>query len=587
MLRALALILFLLPLSLSVLAQVPQSAANQEKPDSPRGGMISGRVVDETGQPIVNAVVYVQTRNAPNAHTANTDREGAFQVGTLEPGAYFVSANAPAYITPPPEARKPPSLHSPGDSVTVTLFKGAAVTGKVMNAAGDPVVGIAVRVQIVRDPEGRVYPANSRRGNEVSTDDRGVYRVYGLMSGTYIVSAGGPSELSRVSMFVNPFDNDIATYAPSSSRQDAAEITVRAGEEASGVDIRYRAEQGRSVRGEVKAMPDTNFGVTLTAREGSSQWHAETSQSSSSPGFIFTGVPDGDYDIYAQSYSNQGDRGVSEHQRINVRGADVEGIVLTAKPFAAITGRVVVEETTVAECTDKERPPFREMGILASHNETAAAKRTPQAIWSMSRSTGPNAEGHFGLQDLAAGEYVFGMRIWARYWYLRSVTLTPPAPTGAKAPSRPVDATRVWTNLKSGDKVTGLTLTLAHGAALLSGRLEAAEGEQVPARMVVYLVPVERERADDVLRFFASRVSPEGAFRMDHIPPGRYWILAQASEQGQQRGQNPYMPQVRLPNEGAMRLRLRREAEALKNEIEFKPCQEVGHFKLPLKPAVQ
>jgi hypothetical protein len=40
---------------------------------------------------------------------------------------------------------------------------------------------------------------------------------------------------------------------------------------------------------------------------------------------------------------------------------------------------------------------------------------------------------------------------------------------------------------------------------------------------------------------------------------------------------------MRVPDETETRARLRRDAEAAKMEIEFKPCQSVTDFKLPLK----
>ena len=101
--------------------------------------------------------------------------------------------------------------------------------------------------------------------------------------------------------------------------------------------------------------------------------------------------------------------------------------------------------------------------------------------------------------------------------------------------------------------------------------------------MVVYLVPAERERADDVLRYFASPVYEEKNFGFDYVPPGRYWIIAESRPEGV----TSPLSRIRYPSETLMRSRLRREAELLRNEIEFKPCEEVGHFKLPLKPTVQ
>jgi hypothetical protein len=575
MLRARGSILLLLVFALSAAAQERQPAA-KEKSDAP--GTISGRVVNESGQPLPNAVVQVRAVGATAApNVALTDREGAFHAVGLDPAAYYVSAAAPAHTPPPREPSTPVPTYRPGDSVTLTLIKGGAVTGTVVNANGEPVVAIAVRVQMIRDHNGRSLPRGAVR--ERMTDDRGIYRVYGLMTGTYVVSAGGPTESSH--SFINTFETDVATYAPSSTRDTAAEISVRAGEEVNGVDIRYRAEPGRTISGEVKVpTPQSRFTVTLAAAgDAAAQWHTNYYQGGGAESFVFNGIADGDYDIYALFYSQAGERGVSEQKRISVQGADVAGLVLTTRPFGSVAGRLVVEETTVAECTGKERPLFNETLVSAWHNENAAAKRTPQAVWSMGVPQAPNAEGNFVLGGLAAGEYFFTARSQAKHWYLRSVSLAPAASAGAKPGAKPVDATRVWTVVKPADKLSGLTITLAHGAATLRGKL--AEGEQAPARMVVYLVPAERERAEEVLRFFATQMSPDTKFAFNNIPPGRYWILAQPTE-----GEGQSLSRIRFPHETAYRAQLRRDAEATKNEIELKPCQNVPDFQVSLKSPV-
>jgi hypothetical protein len=575
-------ILLLFVFAPGLVAQTQQPPpANKEKSDARGTGTISGRVVNEAGQPLANALIYVRTVGVSgHPQTANTDSEGAFEISGLDPAAYSVSAHAPAYIPLAHDPRTgPPPTYRPGDSVTITLFKGGAVTGMVMNAAGEPVVAIGVRVQMIRDLNGRSLPRGASR--ETMTDDRGIYRVYGLMTGTYIVSAGGPTEFSNA--FMNAFESDVATYAPSATRGTAAEINVRTGEEVSGIDIRYRAEPGRTVSGEVQG-PTANsaFTVTLTAAgDVGAQWNTNVYQSSETSNFAFNGIADGDYDIYTRYYSQTEGSGVSEQKRISVKGADVSGIVLSARPFGSVAGRLVLEETTVAECTDKQRPLFNETMISAWHNENAAAKRTPAAAWSMGTPTPPNAEGNFVLQNLVAGEYFFAARTQAKHWYLRSVTLTPPA--GTKAASKSVDATRVWTNVKPGEKVSGVTMTLAHGAALLRGSLVLGDGEQRPPRLVVYLVPAERERAEEVLRYFAAQVTEDGKFFFNNLAPGRYWIFAQAAGEGD----GPSLTRIRFPHETALRARLRRDAEALKTEIDFQPCQAISDFKLPLKPPVQ
>ncbi|HKR59437.1 MAG TPA: hypothetical protein VJS64_06850, partial [Pyrinomonadaceae bacterium] len=102
---------------------------------------------------------------------------------------------------------------------------------------------------------------------------------------------------------------------------------------------------------------------------------------------------------------------------------------------------------------------------------------------------------------------------------------------------------------------------------------------QLPPRLFVYLVPTEPEKAQDILRFFAAPVSPDGSITLNNLAPGRYWMVAQKALEGAL----PTLTKLRMPDETETRAKLRRDAEAAKIEIEFKPCQNVTDYLLPLK----
>ena len=78
-------------------------------------------------------------------------------------------------------------------------------------------------------------------------------------SGRYVVWAGGGGQ----SYSIDPYDDDVPTYSPGSNRDTAAEITVRAGEETTNVDIRYRGESGRTVSGTVTNAPGGSSAVVV------------------------------------------------------------------------------------------------------------------------------------------------------------------------------------------------------------------------------------------------------------------------------------------------------------------------------------
>ena len=563
--------LFVALASVSVVGQAvsPSPAAQPAK-----SGTITGRVVNEKGQPLPYARVSLRAVGSMSpGQSIITDQDGRFEASGLERATYQIAAWLSAYA---PQPRNPFDTQSSnvrvGDSVTLVLIKGGVITGTVTNQAGEPVVGVRVRAKLIRDND--LLPAAfAQMGMERTTDDRGVYRIYGLPAGTYVVWAGG----AGFYVVTDPFDGDVPTYAPASTRDDAAEITVRSGEETTNVDIRYRGEPGRTVSGTVTgpaADPQRGgIGIELTSvKDPGVQWTSMRGVSAQDGmGFSFQGVDDGDYYITARSFLPSLEWALSPAKRITVRGADVTGIKLVTQPLGSVTGRVVLEESSATECTDKTRPAFSEILVSAWHRETEATKEMPRFVWSLGSPAPPDAEGNVRMRNLFAGEYRFLTQFSGKYWFLQAVSF----PASKTPPAKPVDAARTWTTIKSGERISGLTVTLAHGAASLRGQIAIAEGETLPENLIAYLVPAEREKADDVLRYFAVAVTPDGKITFNNLAPGRYWIVAQATSDDRSPS-----TKLRLPDSTEMRSALRRAAEAAKNEVEFKPCQNVVGFRL-------
>jgi Carboxypeptidase regulatory-like domain len=542
-------------------AQVP--SASPKKPDEPATGVISGKVVNESGQPLAGASLFVRPVNAPgNARTATSDLEGNFRVSGLEPLLYTVTGNAPAYTTVPNDSGVP-TYYRIGDTVNLELIRGGAITGTVTNSLGEPVVAVRVRATMVRDTRGEA--PKSSFTTEQPTDDRGVYRIYGLRPGTYIVSAGGPG----FSPTFNPYDSDAATFAPSSTRDNAAEVVVRSNDD-STIDIRYRGEAGHVISGTIKFGGTNGASVTL-AQAGSSAFLATTFQPVGGRGFAFYGLGDGDYDLIAQE--NLGSPtaisptfALSESKRVTIKGNDVTGIELVTRPLGSISGKIAVESSKVPECHGKRTLLLTETIVRLQRPEKDADKDLFQARMFIS-SASPDASGAFVLRNVVPGKYLFDPLFYARYWYLQSITTS----TGTAKPQK-VDAAANWTTLKSGDQLANLTITIAEGAASIRGRMSAPEGAATTGGMSVYLVPAEPDKADDVLRYFVSAIGDDQTFAFNNVPPGKYLTMIDTSPST--------ISKLRLPESAQTRTKLRRAAEAKKNAIELKSCQTLTDFQL-------
>ena len=118
-------------------------------------------------------------------------------------------------------------------------------------------------------------------------------------------------------------------------------------------------------------------------------------------------------------------------------------------------------------------------------------------------------------------------------------------------------------------------VTLTEGASSLRGRISVAEAQALPPRLRVYLIPVEREAAEDVLRFYESWIEADGRFVTDNVAPGKYWIVARPAAENESGAARSVRQDVNL------RATVLRDAEAFKKAVTLTPCQQLADFELP------
>lgn len=566
-------------------AGAQQQTPTPETSNETTTGTISGTVVNERGEPIPGAAVFLRALGTMNSgRTASADGEGRFRMNGLETGLYIVTGYSPAYVPQLSEAEGSQSYHRVGDSVRVEMIKGGVITGTVVNATGEPIVGIRVRALRIRDPKGQVVRMPQFGNTERTTDDRGIYRMYGLAPGTYLVSAGGAGNQS---FQMTPYETDIPMYAPSSIRDSATEFTVRSAEETTA-DIRYRSDQGHTVSGTVKVSANGGASVTLMPVEGGFMPAGNTMQAPGARGFEITGVGDGEYQLIATEFPvNQINMttipniSMSEPRRITVKGADVSGIELITRPASSLGGRFVLEPSKVAECQGKRKPVFAEtlIDLIRNEKDTDAG---PLFMRMMAGAVTPDAKGAFLFRNLSPGRYRLNTNFHARFWYLQSISRGAPAAANATTPKTAtpkIDPAASWTTIKPGEKVADLTITLAEGAASIRGKVPVAEGATIPSGTAVLLVPAEADKGADVLRYFITDVASDGAFTFNSLPPGRYWSLLQNPAQVEL----ATLVKLRSPESAEARTKLRRTAESQKADIELKPCQTLSDYQLSFK----
>src|SRR5256885_5884090 len=181
---------FGLVLAALLFAQPARDDSRSQIESNTAAGVIRGRVrAATTHDPVRNARVTAlgEHESAP----VLTDAEGRFAIAGLAPGDFHVAASKPGYAQAEAGARAPGAgvrriVVAAGevvDNVIVELRRGAAVSGVVVDDAGEPIVGASVMVERVGPSERP--PAPARVG---ITDDHGEYRVGGLSEGRVLVS---------------------------------------------------------------------------------------------------------------------------------------------------------------------------------------------------------------------------------------------------------------------------------------------------------------------------------------------------------------------------------------------------------------
>lgn len=543
-------------------------------------GVISGRVVNSDGTGLANIAVNLTPaamERYSQRRSGSTDEDGNFRFTEVLPGAYTVNAmDGYGYVTSPlsSQDRLQRRVYRLGETATLTMIKGGVITGRVTNAEGEPLIAMPLTAIMVRSEDGGpisspiVSPAS-----QAFTDDRGIYRFYGLAPGVYLVVAntGNPYFSSQASLY----DFEVPTYYPSSTRDTAVEVRVTSGGEVTGVDIRYRGGRGHAISGSLVGFQDS---VSVALNDVGT--HAQIASTyvfsgSREAKFDFYGVPDGEYEISARTDevgAGTVQPAASDPKRISIRGTDVTGLELRLLPLATIAGRVVVE-TSQTPCEKSARISAQEVFLVARPEEKPITAAEPIARASSAEAR-IDDKGLFEIRGLSAHRYRFWVNLPNESLFVKSISLDSAPNT---APARPVsgagtDISRNGILAKRGEKLSGVSVIVAEGAASLRGRaMIEKSGSRLPSRLRIHMVPSETTSADAVLRYAETFSDSDGKFALTGIAPGKYWLLVIGVPEDEP-FDRPASPRAW---DAADRIKLRREAEAAKVEIELKACQRV------------
>jgi hypothetical protein len=368
------------------------NAQTSQGDNRPRTASISGRVTID-GKAAANAKIVITEikdrsglgnqdismalpgLNAGDDHAVLTDADGRYRVTNLPEGRYQAQAILKGCVREKRSQNESLvesfSLNEGGsrDSVDFTLVRGGVITGRLTDADGRPLIARVITLQAV-DEQGRKPDAGGfqniadlfMNSGMFQTDDRGVYRIYGLRAGRYLVSSGGDSNMA-MTLLTGAGGQYPRTWYPDATDENQAKIIeVDAGGEVSGVDIKLGAAKrtyeaaGRVVDDET-GNPIAGSTVVCLKIKGADEDAAiafdfggfgGNVKTDDQGNFRLIGLAPGQYQLSTADYESFLTGGGSGHYsdgaKFEIQGADVAGVEIRAKRGATISGVAVVED---------------------------------------------------------------------------------------------------------------------------------------------------------------------------------------------------------------------------------------------------
>src|SRR5215510_11973619 len=352
-----------LALSILVLPCAFHSAQAQAAESKAGTATVSGRVILK-GEPARGVMVILQTQyQGPlNAPRAKTDESGRFHFTGLPAGRYSVSALSPGYASPEdnnyPGMRGKTLTLADGErveNVDLEIKRGGVIAGRVADSQGRPVIEERVNLSKLdanNQPRGIFF--YSPNFDMYQTDDRGLYRIFGLSEGRYLVSVGYGENFGSASITSRREFYPRVFYPNAITESEAKVIQVSEGSEATNIDITViDPKQTQDVYGRVvdagSGQPVAGVEVVLggVTRDGRYAGGYGGSGARSGPNgeFRMFGVMPGKYAILARPDEQIGGGFISDPVIVEISEDAMIGVEVRVRQGASISGVVVIEGT--------------------------------------------------------------------------------------------------------------------------------------------------------------------------------------------------------------------------------------------------
>jgi hypothetical protein len=461
--------------------------------------VIRGVVVEnQSGKPLLRATVTLKplSGTAAATQTVRTNTSGVFEFTPVPGGAYLVSAARRNYYSVQYgqkdwRAAGAPVLVDETASafLPIRLPKLGVITGRVVdeNDVGLPNHDV-VAFRNTRPPQ---------LVSKVTADERGVYRLFDLEPGPYLVKT-----VAR--------EYDEGSYIPTFSKdalkvEEARGVEVLLDQEAERVDVRPAPGKLYKIGGRVlpSAMNPEDGNPVSVKLTFASDMGRETVQTSG--GFRFPPVPPGDYELYADG---PGDGtalcpAIGGYMPLTIRDRDRAEIDFPV-PCVRDTSFQLIEKKGM-------QVEFSKLKLFARRKDMAGAGEPQQLEIRGSRYNGSVrlAPGRWELMAIPSSGYCvieFGGR------YSRSEGTQKPRADG-------------WNEILIGVNFNSIRVVLSSSPGTLHGMVSGIAREPV-AGAPVFLEgydPDSRRRVAELRTVFTDA---RGQYRFTDLAPGSYRVLS-------------------------------------------------------------
>ena len=489
---------------------------------------IAGRVmIGEKSAPGVLVAVYVINTQTTLAQVMS-DAEGKYRINGLTAGQLSVTAVAPTYVLPAnPMYGLGRVINLSADEtiegIDFKLTRGSVITGRVIDADGRPVIEERITLLPVDEKGQPARVMASRPGNfsMYSTDDRGIYRIYGLSAGRYKVSVG--DDVGHSAMVRGAGYYPKTFYPDTTDAAKASIVDLTEGAEAKNIDIslgnrsRTYTVSGRIIDADTnQPLPGVEFSFG-PLQQNQNQTYMMGTNSSGTPTnskgeFRLEGIEPGRYAIMASSNSmfgqtaNQRPKVYSDPLSFEITDSDVSDLEVKAQRGLSISGVVITDGIT-----DKK--------VLAGLSRLVVAgfvEASPSSIQTFTTGTtspiGP--DGTFQIDGLRPGKVALDIG------------------GNTSAESRGFTVSRIvhermlanrQIDLAAGQSLTGVRIYLSYGTGTVKGQVKVEGGTLSPEAMLF----VSLQRQNEMTRLSNAQVDSRGRFLIKGIPAGTYEVIMQ------------------------------------------------------------